>query len=150
MSRPQKKYRMKRNGDSLQVFEDGEYVGSVSLKYLVQYITGRSDDEMAARDEQWQREEGVGKEQKYGPKNIYKRLKRCCGLCGFDGVVDVHHIEGVDKKEGRSLKDIDNLIVLCPNHHAMYHRGKISKEDLYRANKGRRVRGIGTSKKVAQ
>ena len=53
-----------------------------------------------------------------------------CRLCGFAVVVHLHHI--VHKKDGG--KDVpENLITLCPNHHAMVHRGFIADEVLRRA-----------------
>ncbi len=41
--------------------------------------------------------------------------KRCC-ICGFDYVVEVHHMD-CDKNNNNP----DNLIPLCPNHHKMFH-----------------------------
>lgn len=34
MARPKLKYKIQRNGDSIKYFEDGEYIGSISLKKL--------------------------------------------------------------------------------------------------------------------
>jgi hypothetical protein len=53
-----------------------------------------------------------------------------CRLCGFDVVVHVHHI--VHKARGGN-NSLGNLITLCPNHHAMAHRGLIATEELYAA-----------------
>lgn len=39
-----------------------------------------------------------------------------CIVCGFDKIVDVHHID-----ENRKNNDPKNLVCLCPNHHEMYH-----------------------------
>jgi hypothetical protein len=41
--------------------------------------------------------------------------KKCC-ICGFDHIVEVHHMD-CNKKNNNS----DNLIPLCPNHHRMFH-----------------------------
>ncbi len=41
-----------------------------------------------------------------------------CVVCGFTTVVDVHHKDG-DKSNNQDC----NLIALCPNCHAMVHRG---------------------------
>ncbi len=62
----------------------------------------------------------------------FRHLPRICAICGFDVVVSVHHI--VPKSEGGS-DDIDNLIVLCPNHHAMADRDLISRERLSQLNR---------------
>lgn len=68
-----------------------------------------------------------------GPRSEPKRLAMQrdgahCRLCGFDVVVHVHHIvhkaHGGDNSQG-------NLITLCPNHHAMAHRGFVTAEELY-------------------
>lgn len=34
MGRPQKEYKVKRNGDSLQVYHEGAYIGSIRLERL--------------------------------------------------------------------------------------------------------------------
>lgn len=44
-----------------------------------------------------------------------------CMLCGYDTVTDVHHVD-----QNRQNNRVDNLIILCPNHHAEVHRGIIS------------------------
>ena len=46
-----------------------------------------------------------------------------CAICKYDKIVNVHHIDG-----DRSNNKINNLIVLCPNHHAEVHKGFI--EDI--------------------
>lgn len=38
MARPSKAYKVQRNGDSLQVFEAGVYVGSMPIKVLCEMI----------------------------------------------------------------------------------------------------------------
>lgn len=40
-----------------------------------------------------------------------------CVVCGFNDVVDVHHID-----ENRKNNSPKNLVFLCPNHHALLHR----------------------------
>lgn len=58
---------------------------------------------------------------KYGTK---------CELCGYHHLVDVHHI--IEKKNGGS-NDIENLLVLCPNCHALITRKIIdikSREEI--------------------
>jgi len=56
-----------------------------------------------------------------------KRYDSKCILCGFDVVVQIHHI--VPKNEG-GTNEPENLAVLCPNHHAMAHKGLISRDEL--------------------
>ena len=44
----------------------------------------------------------------------YRKTTKSCVICGFDKIVDLHHIDS--NKENNSSK---NLIGLCPNHHRM-------------------------------
>lgn len=46
----------------------------------------------------------------------YRKTTKFCVLCGFDKIVDLHHIDS--NKQNNSPK---NLIGLCPNHHRMIH-----------------------------
>ena len=59
--------------------------------------------------------------EKYGVTSytaIARRFyKQECAVCGFDEVIDVHHIDC-----DRDNNNPDNLIYLCPNHHALLHR----------------------------
>lgn len=48
----------------------------------------------------------------------YEKWGTACVICGYDRVINVHHID-----KNRKNNDISNLIVLCPNHHAEAHRG---------------------------
>lgn len=71
----------------------------------------------------WIRQQAI---KKYGNK---------CELCKYNLVVDTHHI--VPKKEG-GLHEINNLMVVCPNCHALISRGKIqlkTRRDITRATK---------------
>lgn len=43
-----------------------------------------------------------------------------CKFCGFDDWVEVHHI--VPRREG-GTETYENLLVVCPNHHALIHAG---------------------------
>ncbi len=55
----------------------------------------------------------------YRPKwlTVFKQRGYACEVCGFDDIVEVHHI---DKSLGGR---IDNLRVVCPNCHAKIHAG---------------------------
>lgn len=44
----------------------------------------------------------------------YRKLTKECVICGFDKIVDVHHIDGNKQNSSK-----ENLIGLCPNHHRM-------------------------------
>lgn len=53
--------------------------------------------------------------------------ERKCIICGFDIVVQIHHIIGRAKG---GTNDAANLAVLCPNHHAMAELGLIQPHEL--------------------
>ena len=59
--------------------------------------------------------------------NGRKYLGTKCMICGWDVDVDVHHI--IPIRHG-GTNNIDNLAVLCPNHHRMADTGKISQDEL--------------------
>lgn len=64
------------------------------------------------------------------PKKLaLQRDRSRCVLCGFDTIVEVHHIH--PRRKG-GTDDLTNLITLCPNHHVMADRGLISEEQLRR------------------
>jgi hypothetical protein len=53
-----------------------------------------------------------------------------CRICGFDMLVEVHHMIA---RRHRGPNTLDNLITLCPNHHTMADRGLIPVEALWAA-----------------
>jgi 5-methylcytosine-specific restriction endonuclease McrA len=59
--------------------------------------------------------------------NAIKYLGNKCMICGWDISIDVHHI--VPIRSG-GTNNIDNLIVLCPNHHRMADMKLISRDEL--------------------
>lgn len=63
---------------------------------------------------------------KYGlSEEEYSKITEKCAICGFDKIVDLHHID-LNKLNNNK----DNLIGLCPNHHMMIHRFKLKLEEL--------------------
>lgn len=59
--------------------------------------------------------------------NIYQLYGYKCAICGFDEVIEIHHI--IPVREGGSTTP-DNIIVLCPNHHALADRGMVQMKDI--------------------
>ena len=55
--------------------------------------------------------------------DTYKKLISKCIICGFDKIVDIHHLDHNHKNNSS-----DNLTGLCPNHHKMLHSKKYQKE----------------------
>ena len=57
-----------------------------------------------------------------------KSLNRVCARCGYDEYVEilqVHHIDG-----NRDNNNINNLIILCPNCHALCTKGILVSADI--------------------
>jgi len=65
-----------------------------------------------------------------GIRAAKKRDEFACRICGFDTVVAGHHI--TPRRAGGS-NNIENIITLCPNHHAMVHAGLLTAADLQAA-----------------
>jgi len=61
---------------------------------------------------------------------------QACIVCGFDVVVQVHHI--VPKAQG-GQNDPANLAVLCPNHHAMVEQSLLSQGELFAYARAARI-----------
>ena len=55
----------------------------------------------------------------------YKRITKECKICGFDNLVELHHID-----ENHSNNSEENMIGLCPNHHKLIHDMRFKKEIL--------------------
>jgi len=53
----------------------------------------------------------------------YKKITKVCDICGFDKIVDLHHLD-----ENKNNNSEENLIGLCPNHHKMLHDFRYRKE----------------------
>lgn len=54
---------------------------------------------------------------------LYDKITKSCALCGFDKIVELHHLDGNHKNNNP-----ENLTGLCPNHHKMFHNFKYRKE----------------------
>jgi predicted restriction endonuclease len=61
---------------------------------------------------------------------------QACIVCGFDVVVEIHHI--LPKAEGGD-NDPANLAVLCPNHHAMAELSLLSRDELFEYARAARI-----------
>ena len=65
----------------------------------------------------------------YYQKKALRHYGNLCELCGYDEfpICEVHHIDG-DKKNNA----LENLIVLCPNHHTIitFNLGKLVNREL--------------------
>lgn len=58
---------------------------------------------------------------------LYERFGGKCAVCLFHEVVEVHHI--IPRRVGGDDSP-ENLILLCPNHHALADRGMLSIEGI--------------------
>lgn len=54
---------------------------------------------------------------------LYKQITKKCVICGFDKIVDLHHLDLNHENNSQ-----DNLIGLCPNHHKMLHTRNYTQE----------------------
>ena len=57
-------------------------------------------------------------------------LDKKCDVCGFDVVVEVCHIVPISEFPGNTpmgtVNSLNNMVYLCPNHHAMFDRGLLT------------------------
>ena len=87
--------------------------------------------EMANRHILFSEISGVGIKGKttfYKLNKNYKELQVSeCKLCGFDKVIENHHL--VFKKHGGS-NDEENIVYLCHYHHRMLHCGLLTPEEM--------------------
>lgn len=60
-------------------------------------------------------------------EELFGKIPKSCVICGFDKIVEFHHI--VPKAKGGQT-DLTNLVVLCPNHHKMLHHADYMEEIL--------------------
>ena len=56
---------------------------------------------------------------------LYRKITKGCLICGFDKVVELHHLD-----KNRKNNSEGNMIGLCPNHHKMLHTLKYHDEIL--------------------
>ncbi len=76
----------------------------------------------------------------------FNELREKCVVCGFDKVVELHHLDG-SKVNGSS----ENLIGLCPNHHKMIHHYDYFEEiKQFLAEKGFDVTNIHPTNYVSK
>lgn len=59
---------------------------------------------------------------------IYRAYEGKCAVCSFDEVVEVHHI--VPRRMGGGDHP-SNLVLLCPNHHALVDKGLMAMRDIH-------------------
>jgi len=66
----------------------------------------------------------------------YKKATKKCIICGFDKIVELHHLDGNKKNNSK-----ENFIGLCPNHHKMLHNMEFRKEifDILEEKLGRKL-----------
>lgn len=56
-------------------------------------------------------------------KKCIEKHGSCCILCGFNTIIEAHHIDG-DRRNNKP----NNLVPLCPNHHSLIHSKKYRTE----------------------
>lgn len=63
-------------------------------------------------------------------KELIECFGKCCGICNSDKKIEAHHI--IPLEIGSETK-IDNLILLCAEHHKLFHEGRISINSMKEA-----------------
>jgi hypothetical protein len=88
-----------------------------------------------------------GERDRAGSNNLHaardsarKHLGEKSLLCGFDVFVETHHI--LARRDGGTNR-IENLSLLCPNHHKMAHLGLVAPAELTRLTLAALARGSG-------
>lgn len=78
------------------------------------------------------------KHDSFSIKTLYKLLDNsACQICSWNETTcDIHHILPVSKG-GKNV--VENLIVLCPNHHRLADRNLISQDELLSLIKDRTI-----------
>jgi hypothetical protein len=66
----------------------------------------------------------------------FKHWEKKCILCGFDKVVEVHHLDYNNKNNNK-----DNLVPVCPNHHQMIHTNEWGEQTVNEIKE--KLRGVG-------
>lgn len=61
---------------------------------------------------------------------VYEKYGGRCAICGFADIVEVHHL---NSRALGGTDDLNNLILLCPNHHAMIERSMIFIKDVHKS-----------------
>lgn len=111
--------------------------GHTTIMYLYQTYVNTQEavkliEKYSDKAEQISKERFAGIEVTRGKyAHIFRKYKGKCAVCDFDDVLSIHHIKprylgGGDNEE--------NLIALCPNHHALADRGMLvinNKSDSY-------------------
>jgi hypothetical protein len=54
---------------------------------------------------------------------LYKKITEKCKVCGFDKIINLHHLDHDRKNNIES-----NIIGLCPNHHKLINDHRYSQE----------------------
>lgn len=62
----------------------------------------------------------------------HRELK--CQICGYDNHAEICHIKPISEFEDTAtlyeINNLDNIMILCPNHHWEFDHGLMSEEDL--------------------
>lgn len=88
--------------------------------YCNRYCLAADNPKNGAKNGNWQ-----GGRDKFIKDQTLLRDNYRCVICGFDLVVDVHHIT---PRTENGTNEFSNLITLCPNHHKLADLGFINVE----------------------
>ena len=111
-----------------------EYINRIGpaarQKYCSRSCAKTAGDELNNKRRRELRQAGIRLSSRDWRRKAHDYYFKRCAICGFDTITEVHHI--LPRTDG-GTDDPDNLIVLCPNHHAMADRGMLTTESLVAA-----------------
>lgn len=82
---------------------------------------------------------------KIKPVDYDNLIKNGCNICGYKLTINIHHIDS-----NRQNGNLNNLIVLCPNHHALITRRMFSLNELSMMKQSNRTINISEERVVVQ
>jgi len=101
------------------------YKKSKNIEFIKNLLIGNINGDIKSLSEK------VGQKNKSRYKNIYDLYGGKCVVCGFDEIVEVHHI--IPRYLGGG-DQLSNIVILCPNHHSLADRGMIKIKDIHIKN----------------
>ncbi len=71
-----------------------------------------------------------------GLEPFWTDMKKECEICGFSDTIRIHHI--IPLKQGGDHCE-ENVVILCPNHHALIHNSKF-RDKLKLSKPGKKIK----------
>lgn len=123
-------YRVLGLGKITEETEDGIFI----VKPYIKYIIDENDNTHDTVNEKHNTESVVEIKQRIGQAQLRSKLinkHKCCQICGLD-IIDLliaSHIKPWKDSDDKERLDINNCLLLCPNHDKLFDKGFISFDD---------------------